>query len=241
MEMAVIPTTLAELAPAKVRGAMGVLYWLSIKVGGLVVTSITRGTSGIPTNAAWRIPFGLILIIPLILISLVWFTPESPRWLLLEDRQEEAITSLTRFRPNSTPPSEIHEEIERISQKISTQIQRKKFGDLLDGQNRRRTFIVVAANFFQQATGQAFASQYGTLFVKKLKSVNPFSITMGTNAVDIGALCISTSISDRVGRRYAFTTSLKGKALLMKPQGALPYQRLAPNLRTVYHGRSGDV
>ena len=32
MQMSVIPTTLAELAPANVRGGTGVLYWLSIKV-----------------------------------------------------------------------------------------------------------------------------------------------------------------------------------------------------------------
>ena len=32
MQLAVIPTLLAELSPAHLRGATGVLYWLSIKV-----------------------------------------------------------------------------------------------------------------------------------------------------------------------------------------------------------------
>ncbi|PYH89951.1 sugar transport protein [Aspergillus ellipticus CBS 707.79] len=207
MQMAVIPTALAELAPGKIRGAMGVLYWLSIKVGGLVVTGITRGTSGIASNSAWQIPFGLILIIPCIVLTLIWFTPESPRWLLLRDRQEEALASLTRLRPQSASLRDIQDDFDAMARKVAAQMQKRRFKDLFTRNNRMRTFVVVAANFFQQASGQAFASQYGTLFVKKLKSVNAFSITLGTNAVDIFALIISTALSDVVGRRMLFHTS----------------------------------
>lgn len=201
MQLAVIPTTLAELAPRNVRGAMGVLYWLSIKIGGLVVTGIARGTSGISTNAAWQIPFGLILVIPFICIWLVWIIPESPRWLLLRDRQEEALQALKRYRSKTTPQHEIQEDLDEMAQKVTAQLQKKSFKDLFIKGNRERTFVVAAANFFQQASGQAFASQYGTLFVKQLKSVNAFSVTLGTNATDIGALIISTALSDVVGRR----------------------------------------
>ncbi|PWY90229.1 sugar transport protein [Aspergillus heteromorphus CBS 117.55] len=207
MTMAVIPTALAELAPGRIRGAMGVLYWLSIKIGGLVVTGIARGTSGITNNSAWQIPFGLILIVPCIVLSLVWFTPESPRWLLLRDRQEDALTSLTRLRPESASLQDIQNDFEELSQKVAAQMQKRRFKDLFTPTNRMRTFVVVAANFFQQASGQAFASQYGTVFVKELKSVNAFSITLGTNAVDIFALLISTGLSDVVGRRMLFHTS----------------------------------
>ncbi|PYH30452.1 sugar transport protein [Aspergillus neoniger CBS 115656] len=207
MQLAVIPTTLAELAPRNVRGAMGVLYWLSIKIGGLVVTGIARGTSGISTNAAWQIPFGLILVIPFICIWLVWIIPESPRWLLLRDRQEEALQALKRYRSKNTPEHEIQKDFDEMAQKVTAQLQKKSFKDLFIKGNRERTFVVAAANFFQQASGQAFASQYGTLFVKQLKSVNAFSVTLGTNATDIGALIISTALSDLVGRRMLFHVS----------------------------------
>ncbi|GLI74262.1 hypothetical protein PoHVEF18_002499 [Penicillium ochrochloron] len=221
MQMAVIPTTLTELAPAKVRGGMGVLYWLSIKVGGLVVTSITRGTSSIHSNAAWRIPFGLILVVPFIISWSIWFVPESPRWLLLRGRHAEALASLTRLKPKDTPEEIIREEFEIISQKVAHQLEKKRFRDLFTPQNRQRTFVVVAANFFQQATGQAFASQYGTLFVKQLKSINAFSVSLGTNAVDIGAIAISGSLIDRVGRRTMFHVSSTMQTAALMTMGAL--------------------
>ncbi|KAJ5370675.1 sugar transport protein [Penicillium cataractarum] len=221
MQMAVIPTTLTELAPAKVRGGMGVLYWLSIKVGGLVVTSITRGTSSMYSNAAWRIPFGLILVVPFMISWSIWFVPESPRWLLLRGRHSEALVSLTRLKPKNTPEESIQEEFEILSQKVAHQLEKKRFRDLFTPQNRQRTFVVVAANFFQQATGQAFASQYGTLFVKQLKSINAFSVTLGTNAVDIGAIAISGSLIDRVGRRAMFHVSSTMQTAALMTMGAL--------------------
>ncbi|KAJ5966214.1 general substrate transporter [Penicillium waksmanii] len=207
MQLAVIPTTLSEIAPARNRGGVSVLYWLAIKAGGLIVTSITRGTKTIESNAAWRIPFGLLLVVPSIVICLVWFIAESPRWLLLRDREPEAFEALRKLKPKNMPEEELRAEFDLLSLKVSEQLQKKSFSDLFTKPNRLRTFVVVMSNFFQQATGQAFASQYGTLFVKQLKSINPFSVTLGTNAVDIGAIIISASLIDVVGRRALFHTS----------------------------------
>ncbi|KAJ5604620.1 sugar transport protein [Penicillium lagena] len=221
MQLAVIPTTLAEIAPAKIRGAVGVLYWLNVKVGGFVVTAITRGTSTIPNNASWRIPFGLILIIPAIVISLIWFTPESPRWLLLRDRQEDALKSLTRLKHKNTSLENIQVEFDELSRRVSAQLQRRRFRDLFVAQNRQRTFVVIIMNFFQQASGQAFASQYGTLFVKALKTVNPFSVTLGTNATDIGALVISLLTIDILGRRTLMIVSSTLQSIALMAMGIL--------------------
>ena len=150
MQLAVIPTALTELAPAQLRGGMCALYWLSIKVGGLVVTSIARGTSTIKTDAAFRIPYGLLLVVPSIVISLIWVTPESPRWLLLRDRHSDALQSLIRLKPKGTSSDEIEADFQIISEKIAVQLQKKRFRDLFTAQNRMRTFIPAACNFFQQ-------------------------------------------------------------------------------------------
>lgn len=71
----------------------------------------------------------------------------------------------------------------------------------------RCTAIVAGLLFFQQSTGQSFASQYGTLFVNALNTINPFSVSLGINAVDIGAILICMTLADRLGRRSLLIAS----------------------------------
>lgn len=93
----------------------------------------------------------------------------------------------------------------------------KHFLSIFSPAHRRRTIIVILLLFFQQSTGQAFASQYGTLFVKALHTVNAFSVTLGTNAVDIGGILLCMLLADRWGRKPVLiaSTFLQTAALLI--------------------------
>ncbi len=77
----------------------------------------------------------------------------------------------------------------------------QSFLAIFSPEHRGRTTIVVFLLVFQQSTGQSFASQYGTLFVQALNTVNPFNVSIGTNAIDIGGILLCMIMADRVGRR----------------------------------------
>lgn len=47
-----------------------------LQIGGLVINSVARGTGSNKDNSAWRIPFGLFYVVPVIVASLIWFVPE---------------------------------------------------------------------------------------------------------------------------------------------------------------------
>ncbi|OAA70612.1 General substrate transporter [Cordyceps fumosorosea ARSEF 2679] len=234
MQLSVIPTFLAEISPPRLRGTAGASYWLAIKFGGLIVTSIVRGTSTIKGNASWRIPISLILVIPAFIIPLVWFIPESPRWLLLRGKRDAALASLTRLRQSRAdraaqlPPSEpviqelddLSDAIERLrretaeshpnhkgSRSIAAGFHLRQFFAMFSRRHCQCTAVCVGLLFFQQSTGQSFASQYGTLFVKALHTINPFSVALGINAIDIGAILICMALVDRVGRRSLLVAS----------------------------------
>ncbi|PVH83886.1 general substrate transporter [Cadophora sp. DSE1049] len=233
MQLSVIPIFLAEISPTHLRGSIGTLYWLSIKCGGLLITGIVRVTSRNEDNSAWQIPIGLIFVIPVIVISLIWLLPESPRWLLLDDNSDAALRSLLRLRQTRaekhTPPSEailtefsnLSNAIRELPTKPSTVPRISHFLSILTPVNRRRTAIVVGLLFFQQSTGQSFASQYGTLFVKALHTVNPFSVTLGTNAVDIGGILLCMLLADRVGRRPILIVSSMFQTAALLTMGGL--------------------
>lgn len=156
--------------------------------------------------------------------------PQSPRWLLLNDRHDDAFTSMLRLRQtwaekkSSSPASTITiSEFNYLCQAMSALRTAphnvscpQHFLSIFSPVHRSRTAIVILLLFFQQSTGQSFASQYGTLFVKALHTVNPFSVTLATNAVDITGILLCMIFTDYFGRKLFLTSSalLQTAALL---------------------------
>ena len=178
MELAIIPLFQAELMPPPIRGFAVASYQLSIvsasvrrsadpqSIGVLLMSIVGHFTSTIPGNNAWRIPFGLFYIAPAFVASLIWFIPESPRFLLSKGRDEEARRALKRIRVHNDEAS-IEEEISLIKLGLAALEQRKssRYVELFRGTTRRRTLIVMCCCFFLQWSGQALNSNYGTVFV----------------------------------------------------------------------------
>lgn len=173
------------------------------------------------SNAGWRIPFGLFYIVPIFVASLIWFVPEvsgrketrmvvrshansffqSPRWLIMKDRPEEALHSLRRLRQGKFSDLEIEAELKMIHAGINQEHEKGTFKDMFRGVNLKRTLIVCAANFFLQATGSTFASVYGALFVKSLGTINPFTVTVIQAVISLFICLVAMVCVDRFGRR----------------------------------------
>jgi hypothetical protein len=71
--------------------------------GSIPAAAITYGTNNINNNYSWRIPLILQCFTCLIVIISVWFIPESPRWLLSNGREEEALAFLAKYHGNGDP------------------------------------------------------------------------------------------------------------------------------------------
>ncbi|KAJ5119510.1 hypothetical protein N7448_010179 [Penicillium atrosanguineum] len=204
MELSVVPVYQSEIVPAPVRGFIVGTYQLSINLGGLIINSICRGTSTLEGNKSWRIPFGLFYVTPFVIASLIWFVPESPRWLLLQERIEDAENSLKRLRRGTMTDEAIATELKSLRVGLALEPEKGKFRELFQGVNLKRTAVVVAISFFQQATGQSFASQYGAIFVKSLNTINTYNFTIITSCVGTVVCLWSNFFNDKIGRRKLF-------------------------------------
>lgn len=79
------------------------------------------------------------------------FIPNSPRWLLSKDRDEDAIASLHRLRPKEDALNgKCEAEISEIRQGLREVAHKSAWIDLIRGSNLRRTSIVIVFYFFQQ-------------------------------------------------------------------------------------------
>lgn len=92
-EYAAINSAIDELIPARVRGrvdlAINGSFWLGSALGAAGALLLLN-TSLFPVNIGWRISFGIGAVFGLAVLLVRRSVPESPRWLFIHGREEEA-------------------------------------------------------------------------------------------------------------------------------------------------------
>ncbi|CAE8743212.1 unnamed protein product [Polarella glacialis] len=89
--LAADPVYIAEIAPPKRRGELVTWSELGINVGILLGFIVGYCFADLPAGMAWRAMFGVGMLLPIVMLALVKFVmPESPRWLILKGRYDEA-------------------------------------------------------------------------------------------------------------------------------------------------------
>ena len=106
---AIAPVWATETAQHTSRGRF-VSIQFSVNIFGIFVAYwLEYGLSFIKggvTALRWRFPIAFQLIPLVVLLSVVWFFPESPRWLVKVGREEEAKYVLKRLRGVGTDPAD---------------------------------------------------------------------------------------------------------------------------------------
>ncbi|KAM0247630.1 hypothetical protein ACHAQJ_009770 [Trichoderma viride] len=144
----------SEIAPREIRGRIISVFQCFVNFGILIAFWIQYGTSHINGTASWRLPMGLQMIATLTLHITMWFMPESPRWLVQQDRQEEALQVLAQVHAGGDiNDSYVQAELAEIVAKISYEKNHPppSYFDMLLGAHKRRRIMYYAVFLFQQA------------------------------------------------------------------------------------------
>ncbi|MFD7604073.1 MFS transporter [Streptomyces mirabilis] len=92
-EYAAINSAIDELIPSHYRGRVDLIingsFWLGA-IGGSLLSIVALDTALFPANIGWRLTFALGVVLGLVILLVRRSVPESPRWLLIHGRQEEA-------------------------------------------------------------------------------------------------------------------------------------------------------
>ena len=98
--------------------------------GAIPAAAISLGTERLTTDWSWRIPILVQCIPAIVVMAVVLFLPESPRWLYLHGREEEAFALLTKYHGNGDPNNPIVKlQIEEFKENIAQNASDKRWWD----------------------------------------------------------------------------------------------------------------
>lgn len=114
------------------------------------------------SSAAWRVPIAFQIVFALPAIGMLFALPESPRWLILTGREQEALTVLAALNDADVDDFETKDEFLQIKDAILIMAQGSTTS-MFSNKERRGLHRVVLAYFvqvFQQGTGINLVLQY---------------------------------------------------------------------------------
>ncbi|KAF2250952.1 general substrate transporter [Trematosphaeria pertusa] len=194
-----------ESTPARYRGMMISVFQSWTSIGSLVGTVVDNATHSIPGKDSYLIPLGIIYVVPVLMSIGLFFIPESPRWLLLVEKNDQARRSLMWMRPHQDA---VQEEMDDIQAAILAEKELATSASFIDiwknPVDRRRTLLAVAAVSIQAASGAMFMIAYGTYFFEMAHVGNAFQNSCILTAVGVFVIIVNSCVISKIGRRRVF-------------------------------------
>ena len=227
---ATVPVYLSEVAPAERRGSLVTRNEVMIVSGqfaAFIINAIIFNIWG-DHDSVWRYMLVVALFPAIALFVGMLRMPESPRWLVLQGRDDEALAVLKQVRTDERAVAEMAEvhalaEEERLSQTGGA-------ADLSVRWIRRLIFIGVGLGVFQQFTGINSVMYYGTQLLSDAGFSDSAAIIANTlnGLFSVLGITVGLLIMNKVNRRtmliagFGLTTFfhlLVGLSALLLPDG----------------------
>ncbi len=215
----VSPAYISEIAIPEKRGMLVSLYQLAITVGFLLAylvnylvlksadTSLAGASQAVRdadplgvrmfNSEYWRGMLGYETIPDLLFLLVIFFIPESPRWLIVKGREEQARSVLSRIYPS---PDDVAAQLALTRASIAGEV-KSEWKALLEPGIRTAVLLGSAIAILGQFMGVNAVLYYGPEIFKDAGFEDPLFSTVLVGVVNMLTTVIALLIIDKVGRK----------------------------------------
>jgi len=220
------PLYISEIAPARNRGTLVSLYQLAIVLGINLIYFVNLRIAAMG-NEAWNIELGWRYMLasgtlPAVLfLVLLFFVPESPRWLTARGRKEEALDILTKVNGGEVAPVVYNEIVDALRHESGT------LKELFRPGLRMAMLVGVFLALFSQVTGINAIIYYAPEIFKSagFGAESAFMQTVIIGVVNTLFTFLAIWLIDKAGRRALLLWGVSGMIVCLLAVGLCYHYR----------------
>ncbi len=222
----VSPIYISEVSPAKIRGTMVSLYQFAVTLGIVLAylinfiilkNSETLHFSGffkwVLSDELWRGMLGSEAVITLLFFFIIFFIPESPKWLIVKGFDDRAMTVFSRLKAT---PEGAAEECRRTRESIAGEV-KSEWKALTEKGIIRAVLIGSAIAILGQFMGVNAVIYYGPdIFADAGLAAEDSSFsTVLVGLVNMLTTILAVFIIDKVGRKKLIYFGVSGMIICL--------------------------
>ncbi|QDH71240.1 sugar porter family MFS transporter [Marilutibacter alkalisoli] len=217
------PAYISEVSSARYRGRLATVQQIAI-ISGLFAAFLSNyllakwaGASVNPYwggHAAWRWMFWVEMLPAALFLVALFFIPESPRYLVVKGRRDQALAVLARLYGID----EGQRKLTEIEASLAADHHRPRLSDLVDkarGRIRPIVWVGIGLATFQQLVGINVVFYYGAVLWQAVgfSESDALLINVLSGALSIGACILTVLLIDRIGRKPLLWIGSAGMAV----------------------------
>lgn len=226
-----VPVYLGEISSPEIRGAITSIFQGAWYLGFLIEYCVGPYVS-------YDILIYITAVIPVISFVYFVFQPESPYYLILTQKYDEAAKSLAQLRGSTTEL--VKEELEKMIDNVQTEMEKKSsWTDIVKTSTDRRALLIVqVVGGVRTLSGMTAIFCYSTQLFAQVGNVpiSPDVLTIIMGACMFISSFFNTAIIDIVGRRPILLVSTAGCAVSLFVVGVFFYLKKETSIDLVPYG-----
>jgi hypothetical protein len=218
------PMLITELEHPIQRARATAMYNTTIYVGLIAGAWIAYGTRNIQGNLSWQIPCVLQVVLPAYQAFTIFLCPESPRWLVMRGKLEQAQNILIKYHGNGTHTPLVQAELEEIIAGIEADASRIRLNKtdikalLSHKANLHRILIITIVGVGSQCTGSGLISAYLPKVLDGIGMTSTTDKTLINGILNIWTWIVGLSagyLMPKIKKRALFLTATTGMLLAL--------------------------